>query len=111
MEKYVGNWDQRKDVENDEKCDGMCEKCCHAGRGIIQVCFDIFQRLAQGCTISPNIFKVFINDMVVAVETAKQGVAMGEDTMSGLTFADDFVGISETPEGFAETDGEITRVH
>ena len=24
---------------------------------------------------------------------------MGEDTVSGLMFADDFVGISETPEG------------
>ena len=24
---------------------------------------------------------------------------MGEDTVSGLIFADDFVGISETPEG------------
>ena len=37
--------------------------------------------------------------MIVAVEAAKQGVTMGEDTVSGLMFADDFVGISETPEG------------
>ena len=37
--------------------------------------------------------------MIIAVEAAKQGVTMGEDTMSGLMFADDFVGISETPEG------------
>ena len=29
----------------------------------------------------------------VAVEEAKQGVTMGEDTVSGLMFADDFVGI------------------
>ena len=35
----------------------------------------------------------------MAVEAAKKGVTMGEDTMSGLMFADDFVGISETPEG------------
>ena len=35
MEKAVGNWDQRKDVENDEKYDRMCEKCCDAGRGNI----------------------------------------------------------------------------
>ena len=38
MEEYVGNWDQRKDVENDENYDGVCEKCCVAGRGNIQVC-------------------------------------------------------------------------
>ena len=37
--------------------------------------------------------------MIVDVEAAKQGVMVGEDTVSGLTFADDFVGISETPQG------------
>ena len=37
--------------------------------------------------------------MIVAVEAAKQGVTVREDTVSGLMFADDFVGISETPEG------------
>ena len=26
--KVVGNWDQKKDVENNKKYDGMCEKCC-----------------------------------------------------------------------------------
>ena len=36
--KVVGNWDQRKHVEHDEKYDGMCEKCCDAGRGIIKLC-------------------------------------------------------------------------
>ena len=40
-----------------------------------------------------------LNDMIVAVEAAKQGVTVGEDTVSGWTFADDFVGISEPPEG------------
>ena len=37
--------------------------------------------------------------MIVATEAAKQGITVGEDTVSGLMFADDFVGISETPEG------------
>ena len=34
-----------------------------------------------------------------AVEAAKQGVKVGEDMVSGIMFADDFVGIAETPEG------------
>ena len=38
MEKGVGNWGQRKDMENDEKYDGMCEMCCDAGRGNVQIC-------------------------------------------------------------------------
>ena len=44
-------------------------------------------------------FTVYINGMIVAVEALMEGVTAGEDTMSGLMFADDFVGISETPEG------------
>ena len=61
---------------------------------------DILQRFAQGCTLAPNVFKVHFNDMTVAIEAAKQGVTVGDDTaVSGLMFADDFVGISETPEG------------
>ena len=47
-----------------------------------------------------NLFKVYIDDMIVAVEATKQGVTMGEDMVSRLMFADDFVGISETPKGF-----------
>ena len=40
--------------------------------------------------------------MITAVEAAKQAVTMGEDTVSGLMFSDDFVGKSETPEGLQE---------
>ena len=67
--------------------------------GEISKYVDVLQGVAQGCTLSPNIFKVYINDMIVAVEAANQEVTMGEDTVSGLMFAGDFVGISETPEG------------
>ena len=39
------------------------------------------------------------NELIVTVAATKQGVTVGEDTEPGLIFADDFVGISETPEG------------
>ena len=26
----MGNWDQRKEVGNDGKCDEVCEECCDA---------------------------------------------------------------------------------
>ena len=69
--------------------------------GEISQYVDILQGFAQRCTLSPNLFKVpvYIKDMIVAVEAAKQGVTMGEDMVSELMFAEDFVGISETPEG------------
>ena len=52
--------------------------------------------------VSPNLLKVYSNDMIVAVEAAKQAVTVGKDTVSRLIFADDFVGISETLEGLQE---------
>ena len=45
-----------------------------------------------------NLFKICINDLIAAVEAAKQAATVGEDTVSGLVLADDFVGISEAPE-------------
>ena len=37
VKKVVRNWNQRKDVEKDENYDGMCLKCCDAGRGNIEL--------------------------------------------------------------------------
>ena len=51
--------------ENAEINDGMCEKCCYAGRGNINY-VDILQGVAQGCTVSPNLFKVHTNGLIVA---------------------------------------------
>ena len=42
---------------------------------------------------------IYINDLMVAVEAAMKGVTVGEDTVSGLMFSDDFAEIPETPEG------------
>ena len=42
----------------------MREEYCDAGRGNIYV--DILQGVAHGCTLSPNLFKVYNNDMIVA---------------------------------------------
>ena len=42
-------------------------------------------------SLTPNLFKEYINDTIVAVEAANQGVTMGENTVLGFMFADDFV--------------------
>ena len=98
MEEFVGNWDQRKDVENDEKF-AECARSAVMLDGEILKYADVLQGVAQGCTLSPNLLcRVHINDMRVGVEAAKQGATMGEDSVSGLMFADDFVGISKHPK-------------
>ncbi|CAB1113177.1 unnamed protein product [Ectocarpus sp. CCAP 1310/34] len=63
--------------------------------------FDIEQGVPQGCTLSPTLFQVFINDLLEVVEAVRKGVKVGdtETSVSGMLFADDFVGMSDTPEG------------
>ena len=50
MEKVVENWDQRKDVENDEKDYGMCDECCDVGRENIEI-GSYFTRIRTGMYI------------------------------------------------------------
>ena len=56
----VRNWDQSKDVENDENDDGMCEKCCDAGGKYPNMYVDAFQGAAQGCTLIVLSLNLFI---------------------------------------------------
>ena len=49
--------------------------------------------------------------MTVAVEAAKQGITVGEDTVAGLMFADDFRGNIINTRRIAEKNREGTRVH
>ena len=48
-------------------------------------------------TIHLKYTEVF-TDLIEAVEAAKQGVPVGKDTVSGLMFADDFVGMQKQIE-------------
>ena len=75
-----------------------CAKSAVMLDGAISKYVDILQGVTQGCTLSPNILEVYINDMIVEVEAKKQGVTIGEDAVSGLMFADNFVGISKRPK-------------
>ena len=79
----------------------MCQKCHDAKRGNIEN-FDILQGGAHGCTLSPTLFKVFITDLTLAIDSAQQGDRVGDDMLSDLMFVDDFVGISGTAEGLQE---------
>ena len=84
--------DQGKDVENDEKGDECARSAVMLDEERSNY-VDVLQGIAQGRRLSPNLFKVNINDMIV-VEAAKQGVTVGEDKVSTLMFADEFGGIS-----------------
>ena len=53
--------------------------------------------MAQGCTLSPTLFLIYINGLLNEIEKCPElGAEFSENEMSGLLFADDFVGIAET---------------
>ena len=56
--------------------------------------FNVDQGVAQGCSLSPILFSVFINDLLKEVEQAELGIQLSSGkTFGGMLFADDFVGV------------------
>ncbi|CAB1110125.1 unnamed protein product [Ectocarpus sp. CCAP 1310/34] len=70
-----------------------CTKSAVMLDGELSKFFDIEQGVPQGCTLSPTLFQVFINDLLEVVEAVRKGVKVGdtETSVSGMLFADDFV--------------------
>ena len=57
------------------------------------------QGVAQGCSLFPILFSVFINDLLKEVEQTGLGIQLSSGkTVGGMLFADDFVGISDSKE-------------
>ena len=61
--------------------------------------FSVEQGVAQGCSLSPILFSVFINDLLKEVEKAELEIHLGEGgRIGGMLFADDFVGLSDSKQ-------------
>ena len=61
--------------------------------------FKVEQGVAQGCSLSPVLFSVFINDLLIVVEHTGFGIQLSSGKIvGGMLFADDFVGISDSKE-------------
>ena len=61
--------------------------------------FTIERGVAQGCSLSPILFSVFINDLLKEIEQTGLGIQLSSGkTVGGMLFADDFVGISDSKE-------------
>ena len=61
--------------------------------------FTIEQGVAQGCSLSPILFSVFINDLLKEVDQTGFGIQLSSGkTVGGMLFAADFVGISDSKE-------------
>ena len=60
--------------------------------------FSVAQGVAQGCSLSPILFSVFINDLLKEVEKAELGIQLECGKIGSMLFADDFVGVSDSKE-------------
>ena len=55
--------------------------------------------MAQGCSLSPILFSVFINDLLKEVKPVELGIQLSSGKIvGGMLFADDFVGVSDSKE-------------
>ena len=67
--------------------------------GDISEPFNIGQGVAQGCSMSPILFSIFINPLLDVVEKAGIGITVKKDVkVGGLMFADDFAGLTTNAE-------------
>ena len=61
--------------------------------------FNVEQGVAHGCSLSPILFSVFINNLLKEVEEAELGIQLSSGKIvGGMLFADDFVGVSDSKE-------------
>ena len=61
--------------------------------------FNVEQRVAQGCSLSPILFSVFMNGLLVTVEQAGLCIELSDGGKVGeLLFADDFLWVSGSGE-------------
>jgi hypothetical protein len=64
--------------------------------------FQINLGVKQGCVLSPELFKIFINDLIESIHETDTGVKLDFTTIASLMFADDLVMMSETLEGLKQ---------
>ena len=70
-----------------------------------------YKRDAQQCTLSPNIFKVHTNDLIVAAGAENQGITVGGGCVVGIDVYGRLRGDIGNTRRIAVRNEEVTRIH
>jgi len=66
-------------------------KCAVKVNGSVTDWFDVNTGLRQGCLLSPLLFNLYINDLVLSIKSSCHGIPIGGENVSLLMYADDLV--------------------
>ena len=78
------------------KCLYTSVNSCVRVNGFLTEWFDVKSGIRQGCSLSPVLFSLFINDFALSIILLGAGVDVGaDDKVSILLYADDIVLISD----------------
>ena len=72
---------------------------CVRLNGICSQWFDIQTGLRQGCSLSPILFNLYINDLASKVKALGEGVDIGDEKVCIMLYADDIVLLSDNEKG------------
>ena len=68
--------------------------------GIKSEFFNIIQGVAQGCTLSPTLFLIFLDDLMKEIESKFSSLSSLQ--LNAPLFADDFVRLSDSKQGLQD---------
>jgi len=77
-------------------------KCCVRVHGFKSDWFEVLSGLRQGCVLSPIMFNMYINDLVINLKGRCNGIPIGGENVTCLLYADDVVLLARNEQDLKE---------
>ena len=81
--------------------------CCVRVNNFHTNWFQVNSGLRQGCSLSPLLFNLFINDLALRIKSLGRGICIDDENISILMYADDIVLIAKNEENLQHMLNEL----